>query len=167
MDTIQIVNILKNSGIQVCGSDGAYIYYQDPSCILPVFDKFVGYAWTIILVLTAFMLLGWAILYIRNGVRLDTVFKNAKSLLLMFATLAVVIPAINFIYGGTLFKKFSNSEYTTCENQYKFCKTQKVSINKINKLYEQRNAHLSRSDEYLLYEDFRVIVSEEYEDEQE
>ena len=161
MNQTEIVNLLTNSGIKVCGIDNNFIYFQDPSCILPAFDTFVGYAWTAIVVLTAFMLLGWAVLYMRNGVKIDSLFKNAKSIILIFSILSVVIPIINFIYGGNLFEKYSQSQETTCENQYKLCETHKVSRQEVDKLYEQRKAKLRMSDEYFLYENFSVTVSDE------
>lgn len=167
METSNIINILSNSGIKVCGADSEFLYFQDPSCVLPAFDTFVGYAWTVICLLTAFMLLGWAILYIRNGVKIDSLFKNAKSVILIFSVLSIVIPIINYMYGGNLFEKHSNSENITCEDQYKLCETHKVSLSKINELYNQRKANLKISDEYFLYENFNVTVSDEYEDETE
>ena len=77
---LNIVNLLTNSGLTVIGMDNDFLYLEDPSCIFPVFDTILNYAWIVILVLTAFMLLGWGVLYIKNGVKVDDLFKNASKL---------------------------------------------------------------------------------------
>ena len=82
MNRADIINNLINSGLTNIGMDNNYVYFDDPSCIFPAFETLLNYAWIVILVLTAFMLLGWAVLYIKNGVKINSVFNNAKSLIL-------------------------------------------------------------------------------------
>lgn len=145
MDNVTIVNLLTNSGLKVFGIDRNFVYFEDPSCIFPAFDKILEYAWIVVLVLTAIMLFGWAALYIKNGVKINTLFNNAKSLILIFATLSVVKPAVNAIYGDDLFAKQ--------------CETKRVSLKMVNELLEQRNKQFGKSDEYLLYEAFNITDS--------
>ena len=145
MENTEIFNLLKNSGLEKVRVDSDFIYFQDPSCIFPAFDSILNYAWIAILVMTAFMLLGWAILYIKNGIKINTVFNNAKTLILIFCTLGIVKPIVNFIYGDNLF-----------EQQ---CEIKQVSRAAVNELLEMRKTHLNKSDEYLLYETFDVLDS--------
>lgn len=145
MDKATIINLLTNSGINVSGIDDNFIYFQDPSCIFPVFDTILNYAWIVILILTAFMLGGWALLYIKNGVNVDNLFNNAKTLILIFCILSAVKPIVNVVYGDNLFSKS--------------CDIHKVDISEINKLLDMRNENFRASDEVLLYESFDVIDS--------
>ena len=157
--------MLPNAGITMCGYDNENIYFVDPACILPAFDTFISYAWTVICLITVFIIFGWAILYIRNGVRLDSISKNIKYLLIILASVTVVVPAIDFIYGnGALFEKRSDTIMKSCDT-YKACEIHKASIETLKKLYEKRLAQMSRSDEYFLYENIQVTVSDESEDE--
>ena len=79
----QIRELLTNAGFIVNRIDDQYIYFQDPSCIFTAFDTFLDYAWILIFVLTAIMLFGWGVLYIKNGVKLESLSNNVKSLLLI------------------------------------------------------------------------------------
>ena len=92
-----IINLLTNSGLKVIGMDNDFLYIEDPTCIFPIFDTILEYAWMVILVLTAFMLLGWGVLYIKNGVKIDDFFKNARSVILVLLALSVIKPAVNLI----------------------------------------------------------------------
>ena len=145
MDEITITNLLTNSGLNVVGMDSDFIYFVDPSCIFPAFDTLLEYAWMAILVMTAIMLFGWAMLIIRNGVKIDDLFNNARALILVFCTLAVVKPLVNIVYGENLFAQQ--------------CEIKQASRAMVNELLEMRNKKFVKSDEYLLYENFSVIDS--------
>ena len=142
---LNIVNLLTNSGLTVIGMDNDFLYLEDPSCIFPVFDTILNYAWIVILVLTAFMLLGWGVLYIKNGVKVDDLFKNARSVILIFCVLSVVKPAVNLVYGDNLFEKQ--------------CEIEKISLTNIKELLDSRNKQLSKSKDMELYESFNVVDS--------
>lgn len=145
MDETNVLNLLTNSGLKVFGIDSDFIYFQDPSCIFPAFDTFLEYAWLFILIMTAIILLGWGILYIKNGIKIDTVFNNAKALIMVLMTLALVKPAVNIVYGDNLFAKQ--------------CEIKQVSRASVNELLEIRNKKFGKSDQYLLYETFNVVDS--------
>ena len=140
---LNIVNLLTNSGLTVIGMDNDFIYIEDPSCIFPIFDTILEYAWIVILILTAFMLLGWGVLYIKNGIKADDLFKNARSIILVFFVLSVVKPAVNLVYGDNLFEKQ--------------CNTEKISLTNIKELLDSRNKQLSKSKDTELYESFNVV----------
>ena len=143
MDKITLLNLLKNSGIENVKIDKNFVYFTDPNCIFPAFDQIFHYAWIVAMVLVIFILFGWAVLYIKNGVTIASFFKNIKTLFLVLITLSVVKPAMNFIYGKDLFASQ--------------CATQKVSLTAVNELLEQRNKKFSRSDKAMLYETFDVV----------
>lgn len=145
MDPTRIVAILTNSGLIDVRVDGDFIYFQDPSCIFPAFDTILHYAWIVCLVLTAIILFGWGVLYIKNGVNINSLFKNAKSLLLIFGVLSVVIPIINFIYDGNLFGQQ--------------CESKRVSLSSVQELLTQRDKHFSNSNINNFFDDFTVIDS--------
>nr|MBQ0091086.1 hypothetical protein [Candidatus Enterousia merdequi] len=152
MDQITIINLLTNSGLKVFGMDSDFIYFQDPSCIFPAFDSILHYAWIVIMVLTAIMLFGWGMLYIKNGVKIDNLFNNAKTLILILSVLSLVKPIVDFVYCGSF---FSNQ----CELFAKQCETKKVSITSVNELLDMRKQSFAKSDEVLLYENFDIIDS--------
>lgn len=145
MDETTIVNLLTNSGLKVFGVDSNFIYFEDPSCIFPAFDTFLEYAWIAILIFVAIMLFGWGMLYIKNGVKIDTLFNNAKTVILILCVLGVVKPVVNLIYGDNLFARQ--------------CEIKQVSRAAVNELLEMRNKKLGKSDENLLYENFNIIDS--------
>lgn len=145
MDRFTILNLLQNSGLKVTGIDNDFVYFQDPSCIYPVFDTILHYAWIVVLILTAFLIFGWAVLYIKNGTNINTVFNNAKSLILVLAVLSVVKPIVNVVYGDDLFGKQ--------------CEIKQASMSTVMELYNMRDKNFKRSDEALLYESFNVIDS--------
>lgn len=145
MEQSNIVNLLTNSGLKVIGMDDRFVYLQDPACLLPAFDVLLHYAWIVILILIGIMLFGWGVLYIRNGVKLDSVFSNAKSLLLILAILALVKPIVNFVYGDDLFGKQ--------------CDTKNVSLSVVQDLLKQREKKFGNEQKTQLYETFDVVDS--------
>lgn len=140
-----MINLLHNSGLTDARIENGYILFTDPSCIFPAFDTILHYAWIVILVLTAFMLTGWAILYIKNGVNINNVFNNAKTIIFIFCILSIVKPIVNVVYGDNLFARG--------------CDTHEISISEVQKLLDMRHEKFKKSDESLLYESFTVIDS--------
>lgn len=145
MEQETIVNLLTNSGFEKVLVDSDFVYFQDPSCIFPAFDTILEYAWIVILVFVAIMLFGWGVLYIKNGVKIDTLFNNAKTVILILCILGIVKPVVNLVYGDNLFGRQ--------------CEIKQVSRAAVNELLEIRNKKLGKSDENLLYENFSVIDS--------
>ena len=152
MDDITTINLLTNSGIKVFGMDDDFLYFQDPSCIFPAFDSILNYAWMAILTLTAFMLMGWAFLYIKNGVKISNLFNNIKNLILIFGVLSVVKPTVDFIYCGSFFD-------TQCALFARQCETRHVSMASVQELLDLRKKTFGKSDEAMLYETFDIIDS--------
>lgn len=145
MNETTILNLLTNSGFEKVRVEGDFVYFQDPSCIFPAFDTLLDYAWIVIIVLTGIMLFGWAVLYIKNGVKIDTLFNNAKTVILILCTLSVVKPIVNFVYGDNLFEKQ--------------CDQKRVSLAEVNELLDMRNKYFGKSDQAILYESFNVVDS--------
>ena len=145
MEQTTIINLLTNSGLENVRIEGGLVYFSDPSCIFPAFDTIIEYAWLAIVIMLAVIIIGWATLYIKNGIKIDTVFNNVKTLILVLGTLAVVKPVVNIVYGDNLFAQQ--------------CETKHVSLNDVNELLDMRNKKFGKSDEYLLYEGFNVIDS--------
>lgn len=145
MDSVFIQNLLENSGLEKVRVENDFVYFQDPSCIFPAFDTFLEVAWIAILILTAIIIFGWGIMYIKNGIKATTAFNNAKTLLLILCTLGVIKPIITIIYGKDLFAQQ--------------CEIKQVSRTEVNELVELRNKNLGKSDEYLLNDNFQLIDS--------
>lgn len=143
MNTETILRLLQNSGFHILGTDGTFLYLEDPSCILRSFETFIQYAWVIIICITAVLLFGWAISLIR-GAKNDY-FANLRNLIIIFGTLSAVIPIINLIYGDDLFAKG--------------CRTIKVSMAEVNEILDARNLELSKYDEFKLYENIEIYDS--------
>ena len=142
MNTAEIVRLLKNSGIRVLGADSLSVYIEDPSCVMRGFETFLEYAWVIIVFITGVLLFGWAISMIR-GAKND-ILINIRNLFLMFATLAMIGPILNVIYGDDIFGIG--------------CKTINISINELETLLDARHKKMSGhiGD---LYEDFQIYDS--------
>ena len=142
MDKTTVINLLENSGLESVRMDNDFIYFQDPSCIFPAFDTLLHYAWIVIMVLTGIMLFGWAILYIKNGVKINDLFNNAKTLILILCVLSLVKPIVNVVYGDNLFARQ--------------CEIKQVSVYEIQELLDMRNKKFSESDNALLNADFNT-----------
>lgn len=145
MEIEKILLLLKNSGLTVKGVDSGFIYFEEPFCIYSAFDTILHYSWIVILTLTGIMLFGWAFLYIKNGTNITDVFKNAKTLILIFCILSVIKPIVNFVYGDRLLSRN--------------CEIKKVSLDTVQELVATRQKTLSKSDEDALYEIFDVVDS--------
>lgn len=145
MNPNEMLIYLHNSGLTDAKIVGDNIVFSDPSCIFPVFDKLLDIGWIAILILTVFMLTGWAMLYIKNGVNINNLFNNAKTIILIFCVLSIVKPIVNVIYGDDLFGHG--------------CEQKQVSVASVNELLEMRHKTLAKSDDAFLYESFDVIDS--------
>lgn len=140
MNTQTALILLKNSGFHILGTDGSFIYLEDPSCILRSFETFTEYAWVFISFITGLLLFGWAVSLIR-GVKNDLM-NNIKNLILIFGTLTVAVPIINLIFGDDLFARG--------------CKTIRVSYTEIAELLAARNARLSSYQGVELYDNIDI-----------
>jgi len=144
MDITKIVLLLQNAGLQNIKVGRHFIEFDDPACIYAAFDTFVEFAWVVIVILTAIMLFGWGVLYIKNGTKIEHIFNNAKTVILILFILSLVKPIINVIYGDDLFSKG--------------CDKKRVSLTAIQELIELRNQNLPQSDEEL-FEIFDLVDS--------
>ncbi|MBQ6109932.1 MAG: hypothetical protein IJL05_00950 [Alphaproteobacteria bacterium] len=145
MENANIIDLLKNSGLNEVSIENGFVLFQDPTCILPAFDVVLHYAWIIVLILIGIMLFGWGVIYIRNGVKLDSLFGNAKSLLLILTVFALVKPIVNVVYGDNLFAKQ--------------CDIKKVSLDTAQDLLKQREKQFENNTVYMQQETFDVIDS--------
>lgn len=141
MNIADVINLLQNSGITVKGVDSNFIYFEDPACVYTAFDTILDFAWIVIVVLTAIMLFGWALLYIKNGTKINDIFNNAKTIILILCVLSAVKPIMNMIYGDNLFAKG--------------CDIKKASLEHVEELINMRK----KTDENSLYETFDIIDS--------
>lgn len=145
MDITKIVLLLKNSGLQNIKVGNDFIEFDDPSCIYTAFDNILEFGWIVIVFFTALMLFGWAVLYIKNGIKINSVFNNAKTIILIFCILSAIKPIVNVVYGDNLFARA--------------CERKRVSLIEVRNLLELRNKTLSKSDEDSLYEIFDMTDS--------
>ena len=145
MDKAHILSLLKNSGLDVIGMDDAFVYFTDPNCLFTAFDKIFEYAWIACVLSVILMLLGWAMYYIRNGIKITAVFKNAYSLFLILMVFSIAKPIVNAVYGDNLFARG--------------CEIKKVSLESVNELLEQRNKNLSEYERAINQESFSITDS--------
>jgi hypothetical protein len=145
MENATIINLLNNSGLKVIGMDNNFVYIQDPSCIFPAFDAVFNFATTVALLFVAIMLFGWGLLYIKNGIKINTLFNNAKALILIFAIFGLTKPIVNFIYGDNLFARQ--------------CETKQISLTKVQELLSAREKKFGQYDNIENYEIFNIIDS--------
>ena len=110
MDIAKIILLLKNAGLQKITVGNGFIEFDDPSCIYTAFDNIFDVAWIVILTITAIMLFGWAVLYIKNGVKIENLFNNAKTIILILCILSAVKPIVNLVYGTISTILFSNNK---------------------------------------------------------
>ena len=139
IDTIR--KMLENVGLHVRGIDANFIYIEDPACILRGFENFLHYAWMVLGLFTAGLIIGWGISMIR-GAKND-IKENFKTLILIFGILTAVWPILNVIYGGDLLGMG--------------CKTTRISVDGVNEILAARvRAHGTDS---MLYEDIDIYDS--------
>ena len=139
IDTIR--KRLENVGLHVRGIDANFIYIEDPACILRGFENFLYYAWMVLGLFTAGLIIGWGISMIR-GAKND-IKENFKTLVLIFGILTAVWPILNLLYGGDLLGMG--------------CKTTRISVSGVNEILAARvRAHGTDS---MLYEDIDIYDS--------
>ncbi|MCL2758166.1 MAG: M23 family metallopeptidase [Alphaproteobacteria bacterium] len=102
MSADQMLNLLRDSGLNVRGTGHGYIFIEDPTCFTVGLSGFIEYAWIAIAVLTAFLMMGWAFSLIRGGSKLPGIANNFRNLVIIFGTLTAAGPIMNFVYGGDL-----------------------------------------------------------------
>lgn len=145
MEINEIRRLLEHSGIKVHDIKDGFIYFEDPSCIYTAFDTILNVAWVVILVLTAIMLFGWALLYIKNGTKINDVFNNAKTIILIFCVLSVTKPIVNVIYRDNIFSSG--------------CEIKQASLTNVQELVEMRTKALSGANDVSSYEIFDMVDS--------
>jgi len=128
----QIIRLLRNSGLNVLGADGGRILIEDPTCFTVSVYQLIQYAWVVIAVMTAFLLMGWAFSLIRGGSKVWGIADNLRHLVIIFGALTAVGPIVNFIYGGDLWNKP--------------CDPISVPIDTVQTLLAKRNAKLKTAD---------------------
>lgn len=147
-EVYNVVRLLEKSGLRVQGADDAFIYIEDPSCVLRAFENFLEYAWMAIGVITAGLIIGWGISMIRGAKNAIT--ENFKTLILIFGILTAMWPILNVVYGGNLVGAM--------------CKTTKVSIANVNEILATKpknaNTNLSLYEDIDIYDSGPVNVSE-------
>ena len=142
MNQTTVISLLTNSGLNNVSIADGFVYFQDPSCIFPAFDTVFHFAWIVMMIFTIIMLFGWGALYIKNGININTVFNNAKTLILIFCIFALTKPIVNVIYGDNLFSRQ--------------CDTKRVSWTTVQDLIRTREEHYGRDANF---EFFNVIDS--------
>ncbi|MBO7644796.1 MAG: hypothetical protein J6S57_00645 [Alphaproteobacteria bacterium] len=140
-----VLNILHNSGLEDATIKNGYIVFTDPSCIFPAFDSFFEFMWIVALVFTAFMLVGWTALYIKNGININSLFNNAKTVILIFCIFSVTKPIVDLVYGENLFAKQ--------------CDLKRISLVKVQEFMDAREQHFGQHDQNSNFEIFNVTDS--------
>ena len=143
MNTDVILRLLQNSGFHIRGMDDAYLYLEDPACVLRSFETFLEYAWIVIVCITGLLLFGWAISMIRGSK--NDIFTNLRNLIIMLGTVSAVAPIVNLIWGDDLFARG--------------CDTIQIPFTELNKMLDARNLALGDSDENKLYENLTIYDS--------
>ena len=73
-----ISGLLNNSGIKVISITDSVLKIEDPGCIIRSFEKLINYGWILISIITAVLIFGWAIAYIR-GSKISSILDNFKN----------------------------------------------------------------------------------------
>lgn len=136
-----IVKILERAGFSKVQIIDNFVYMEDPSCVLRGFQTFLTYAWDVLAIITAFLIMGWGFSMIR-GAKNDII-NNIKSLALIFGILTIVPLILNLVYGGDIIGQG--------------CKTLKVSVGEINEILAARAQ--TQSLDASLYEDIDIYDS--------
>lgn len=127
-----ILGLLNNSGIKVISITDSVLKIEDPGCIIRSFEKLINYGWVLISLITAVLIFGWAIAYIR-GSKISSILNNFKNIVLILSIVSVIKPIISIFYGDDIFAKG--------------CREIEISKEKVNNLLELRKSKLSSSKE--------------------
>lgn len=126
-----ISGLLNNSGIKVISITDSVLKIEDPGCVIRSFEKLINYGWILISIITAVLIFGWAIAYIR-GSKISSILDNFKNLVLILSIVSVIKPIINFFYDDDIFAKG--------------CNEIEIPKEKVNDLLELRKSKLSSKD---------------------
>ncbi len=129
MDNLaQVAQILDKAGYTLQNCEVGFLCITDPTCIWPPLLEFIHNAWLVLTFITGVLLAGWAATMLR-GANHDMV-KNLRSLVLIFGTLSVALPAVNLLGAG---RAVVNS-----------CDTIKLSQSHIDELVRMRNQSMQQ-----------------------
>lgn len=143
MNTDTFVRLLQNSGFYNVSQDSAFVYMEDPTCVLRSFETFTNYAWLVIVCATALLLMGWGFSMIRGSK--NDLFTNMRNLILIFGILGAAKPIMNLIYGDDLFARG--------------CDTIAIPIDQVNQMLAARNARNTSTEHDILHEEFDIYDS--------
>ena len=135
-----VAKILDKAGYTLKNCQSGFLCIQDPTCIWPPLISFISVAWVILAVITAFLLAGWGITMLRGANH--NMVKNLRTLVLIFGTLSVALPAVNVLGAG---KAIVNQ-----------CDTIMVSAEEIDALVQMKSQTLQDAG----YENFEIIDSQ-------
>lgn len=136
----EIARLLTKAGYIVRDCQIGFVCIVDPTCIWPPLLEFIKNAWIVLTTITGVLLAGWAAVLLR-GAKNDYV-KNLKTLVLMFGTLSLALPAVDFLGGGAF-----------VVNK---CDVMKISVSQVQELLKTRDTKITPEE----YEVFEVIDSE-------
>ena len=138
----QMIFLLNNSGLNVLGTDGAFIFITDPTCFTAGIMQMLSYAWVAIAIVTGFLLMGWAFAMFRGGTQLAVMATNLRNLLIVFMTLSITGPIVNAIYGDDLW--------------YLGCDIIGVPVNQVQELLLMHDRRLADFDPFALHEHIHI-----------
>jgi hypothetical protein len=150
MDSLAIaIQTLKNAGYTLRGCRVGFICLEDPTCIWPPLLDFIHVAWMVLAIITAFLLAGWGITMVR-GANHDMV-KNLRTLILIFGTLSVALPAVDVLGGGAFVLEH--------------CATIEISKAEVDKLLNMRDVKMKepKYEHFLIKDSYDSL---EYQDSQ-
>jgi GH24 family phage-related lysozyme (muramidase) len=143
MTTEMILHHLENSGFRVLGSDGVFIWLEDPTCFVRSLEGFVDIAWIVITAFAGVLLFGWGVSLIR-GAKGD-IATNIRNLFLIFGILAASRPIVNMIWGDDLFARG--------------CSVVQVPVEKVNEIISSAKLRLKSQTENALFEEIDIYDS--------
>ncbi|MCL2017341.1 MAG: M23 family metallopeptidase [Alphaproteobacteria bacterium] len=102
----RVISLLRNSGFVGPGGgpivfDGERIWLEDPTCFTRGIEQLATYLWTGLVVMTAFLLLGWAFSLIRSTDM--KISENIKVLVIVFGIISAAPLIANTMWDGDLF----------------------------------------------------------------
>lgn len=141
MDNLQqVAQILDRAGYILRDCQVGFLCIVDPTCVWPPLLNFIRVAWIILTFITGMLLAGWGITMLRGANH--AIINNLRTLVLIFGTLSVAIPAMNLLGGG---KAIVNQ-----------CDTMKISQAQVNELLKMRSQYLQQQN----FEHFEIRDSD-------
>lgn len=140
-----VIRALKDAGYSFPSDcPNGYLCIVDPTCIWPSLLEFINIAWIVLAAITGFLLAGWAITMLRGANH--NMVQNLRTLVLIFGTLSVALPAVNMLGGGAfLVNKCNVIEVSQEQIQELLPDPNRGNINQEN--YEHFDIHDSQYDE--------------------